>query len=149
MTATTNPPLTLQEGRYYRTRSGAKVGPVETREGGSYFCASGTHYTREGLSSFRGGFRSAYETSYRKHEDIVAEWTDEPAGPVITTTRTTTEIRPGCYSGVRVGDHPSPGYAYIELNGTGFTAPELRAASAVLLQLADGLDRIEAERNAK
>lgn len=72
--------FTLEAGKFYRTRDGRKVGPMEYR--GGYFsdpAASGTpgHYAVNGISAFVGELPAS---KGRERYDIVAEW----VGPAAT-----------------------------------------------------------------
>lgn len=78
--------MKIEEGKYYRTRSGHKVGPME----GETFkwiegCEDETHpdWTNEGIHRNIGcGMSSA--------DDLIAEWTEEPMGENIEC-----RIKPG------------------------------------------------------
>ena len=150
-----NPPLRLRAGGYYRTRGDLRVGPLRpwghdekyiwTEDEGGYL------YNDRGVS---------WGTSYESSATLIEEWA-EPITPAPTPVQTHTTVRtvivPGTYGRLQV-------YAY-DLNGMteavvniadrngekidrgNFTAEELRAAAAVLTQLADGLDRIAAEKD--
>lgn len=74
-------PLQIQQGKFYKTRDGRKVGPMKTHLGGDgarYWIAPpdsrdfGHAWWKDG--TFHRGM---------KHQmDIIAEWVDEPAAPV-------------------------------------------------------------------
>lgn len=64
--------LNIEPGKYYRTRNGEKVGPMEKSEsgdtGGFWANCSGL-YRKDGTFGFGG--------TYCKERDIIAEWVDE------------------------------------------------------------------------
>jgi hypothetical protein len=136
----TNPPLRLRAGGYYRTRGGRRVGPLEE------FGVPGH------LKADVAGELRVWRTSTGAHEfnvrvlDIVAEWTEPAATPVQTHTTVRTEIQPGTYGPIWVGE-AFGGTASVGMHSQMWAPEDLRAAAAVLTQLADGLDRIAEERN--
>lgn len=71
------PTLTIEPGRYYKTRDGRKVGPMEKGEqwpqGPWFFKFGDNHFEKSGKSCF-GGNGSAN----RPTDDLIAEW-QEPA----------------------------------------------------------------------
>lgn len=142
--------MKIEAGKYYRTRDGKKVGPINRRDdrpkwggfikgdadgavdGYRYWADDGAHYYN--ISEY----------------DIISEWHDEPTSPVRTVTRK--EIVPGTYGRVSVLG-PAPGGGAIELalvephgtlapksGATSLNPAELRAAIAIFTQLADALD---------
>lgn len=72
--------LKIEEGKFYRTRDGRKVGPVRT------FYGSSTRYAFDvdsGDYEFGGTLWSEHGASDEgSEEDLVAEWVDEPASGV-------------------------------------------------------------------
>lgn len=126
--------LKLEVGKYYRTRDGRKVGPMEP------------HRKKEWLTDGKGALWSSF-TGERYYgcapaDDLIAEWTDAPTGPVRTVTRK--EIVPGVYGCVNLGAVDGDS-AQIRLQNPGFletwyTAAELRAAIATLTEIADALE---------
>lgn len=72
--------LTIRAGRYYKTRDGRKVGPMERNGSGQYYWLSSDD--RDGLGGYMAFWceDGAYYP-YRKdfHLDLIAEWVDEPA----------------------------------------------------------------------
>lgn len=73
-------PLTIHAGRYYKTRDGRKVGPMQNC--GYYWRIDGDgegnpgHYTKDGISAFEGILP---RDEVRHVFDLIAEWHDEPA----------------------------------------------------------------------
>lgn len=73
--------LTIEAGKFYKTRDGRKVGPLvfvgdywtNTNDHGNY---NPGHYTSDGVSAFLG--KLPREES-RLPFDLIAEWVDEPA----------------------------------------------------------------------
>lgn len=112
--------LKIEEGKYYKTRDGRKVGPIRKWEG----CL------KEWAVDGRNGYLEGFNT-----EDLIAEWTD---GPVVTETVTKTRIVPGVYDGVEVVASQSQGVIGVYMART-YTPDELDAAAAVLSALAKGL----------
>jgi len=73
-------PLTIQAGRYYKTRDGRKVGPMRVEHGGGVWKwnVSDPRYIDGMRSAWRadGGFKY----SGNSHPaDLIAEWVDEPS----------------------------------------------------------------------
>ncbi|QCM10311.1 hypothetical protein CFBP6625_08095 [Agrobacterium tumefaciens] len=64
--------IKIEAGKFYRTRDGRKVGPMERREG--YLFHEGWHYNASGECCYRG--RSG--DCVQKDREIIAEWIDEP-----------------------------------------------------------------------
>lgn len=62
-------PLTIQPGKFYKTRDGRKVGPASTagRQEPFAYRVSCNHYNKDG-SHYYGD----------EHKDIISEWIDEP-----------------------------------------------------------------------
>lgn len=65
--------IKIEAGKFYKTRDGRKVGPMERREG--YLFHEGWHYNASGECCYRG--RSG--DCVQKDREIIAEWIDEPA----------------------------------------------------------------------
>ena len=127
--------LQLEAGKFYRTRDGRKVGPItETRSMYGYrWSVTGV----DALWNDRGIDGNA--PSGLQPSDIIAEWSDAPAetGPVRTVTRR--EIVPGDYGHVWVGEGMVQ-EALIKIERSFMTAAELRAAIAILAEIADALE---------
>lgn len=64
--------IKIEAGKFYKTRDGRKVGPMERREG--YLFHEGWHYNASGECCYRG--RSG--DCVQKDREIIAEWIDEP-----------------------------------------------------------------------
>ena len=142
--------LHLVEGRYYRTRDERKVGPMRRWD---WSDASRT-YGFDGLlngganySFFPDGRHGSPVMPNRPEFDIVAEWPDTPTSPVRQITTTRTEIVPGTYGQVWVGE-AFGGTASASMHSQMYTAEELRTAATTLNDLASALDAIAAERKA-
>lgn len=146
-TAPNSSPLRLAAGKYYRTRSGLKAGPVERL---SYEAAFGEQWAAqvEGYERHYMGNGVWHPDRTPDPLDIVSEWTadrpDPAPSPVRTVAIPRTEILPGTYGIVYV---MAGGYMGV-LERNDYTPAELRAAAQTLIDLAEGLDRIAAERNA-
>lgn len=79
--------MRIEEGKYYRTRDGRKVGPAKKLYGGRFEFDGAHSHCHASDGKYLGRDSSL---------DIVAEWTE---GPV----RTVQQIVPGTYDGVGVG----------------------------------------------
>lgn len=123
--------MELEVGKYYRTRDGRKVGPIEL----GWFGDTGSS---SGESWWMGS--GAKNKLHERDDDIIAEWVDkpsdtDPSSPVRTVTRK--KIVPGNYGKVRV-----TGGMYFHVNSMS-TATELRAAIKTLTEIADALEETE------
>ncbi len=119
--------MQLEVGKFYKTREGRKVGPMQ--EFDSYknlhpWESNGELWADDGTS-----YLGEYPDS-----DIIAEWHDEPVSPVRTVTRK--EIVPGTYGSLEV--LRSGLYRIMTDN-----AAELRAAIATLTQIAEALEETD------
>lgn len=146
--------MKIEEGKFYRTRDGRKVGPMEV--GGlvgewdfeadvdGQRTIDGTYCAWRADGSFDPLDR---KTPHRL--DLISEWSD---GPVRTITRQ--EIVPGTYDGVEVGSevtgHPQREVMVRIAIDHGpmvcMNADQLERAAAVLTALADALKASEAPR---
>jgi hypothetical protein len=121
--------MRIEEGKYYRTRDGQKMGPAKRRLSGyenfpwDFEQNPHRYYTDEGISGV-GGY---------PEEDLISEWTDD--GPIRTVTRQ--EIIPGTYDGVTVHD-PGSKYVRVVINDA-MDHGALTRAAAVLTALAGAL----------
>jgi len=88
--------LKLEVGKMYRSENGESVNVLHDDGTNPYpfKCSDGRWRTRDGR---------VWEDGARCPDDLIAEWTDAPTGPVRTVTRTTREIVPGVYDGLDVG----------------------------------------------
>lgn len=76
-------PLTIQAGKFYKTRDGRKVGPMRS-SGRGYLITDFWHYAKDGECCYLGVSGS---DTHPEH-DLIAEWVDEPAAepqPAIPT----------------------------------------------------------------
>jgi hypothetical protein len=145
------PTIAPQAGKTYRMRNGETVGPMRFRGDAEDYPWLG--YANTGVARL-------YQTDGRHHAnpawDIIAEITpdaDAPTAEGPVRHRTVAEIVPGAYGRVEVNrpwkpDAPNEcGINLLDRKGHAlgrgnFTATELRAAAAVLIALADGLDEM-------
>lgn len=126
--------MRLQEGKFYRTRDGRKVGPMRSDDSFREPALIEVDWDGRGWSTTG----RAIGVNHSREEDLVAEWTD---GPVRTVTRR--EVVPGVYGLVSVCEGPHPEgkiLVHMDRSSRGADAGELRAAAAVLLELAGALD---------
>lgn len=136
--------LKIEPGKFYRTRDGRKVGPIE--EFAPYqdkqFVRAGSN-DQTGFESYRlDGTWDFYPGQLTKN-DLISEWQDEePTGPVRTVTVTKKIIQTGVYGKVTVGDAGDRKLIYVQIgNGSAFlSAQELRDAAKVLNELAECLE---------
>ena len=130
--------MKIEEGKFYRDRSGRKAGPMASHplfnDRWPFRCQDGFTYRLDGTQAYYEGVESPH--------DLIAEWTD---GPVREVTRK--EIVPGTYGRVRV-EWMVEDQIVINLtdrDGNGidrgnFSAAELRAAASTLTAIADALE---------
>lgn len=140
--------MKIEAGKYYRTRDGKKAGPLvlpPSRDGAEGWVDGDVFHSWRDNGKFLliGG----------EHDlDLVAEW--EPTGPVVTET--VKRINPGIYGKLNITGtyqknrvtldwvtddfHSAPPIV-------GLDAAELRAAAAVLTEIADALDEGATCRN--
>ena len=132
--------MIIKAGKFYSTENGEKVGPLRPyrhawdRPDEPAFIEvenDGRLWDKNGV-----GYGAA------KGLDLIAEWTDEPTGPVRTVTRK--EIVPGTYGYVTTSG-PNDAGVRITFPAARLNAAELRAAAAILTEIADALD--EQEKN--
>lgn len=118
--------MKIEEGKFYKTREGKKVGPATLTtqewsiEEGFLWALSGPYL-----------YRDDGTTQRNRESNLVSEWPNE--GPVRDVTRK--EIVPGVYGIIHISDHHD-----IRLV-TSKDPAELRAAAAVLSQLAEALEQ--------
>lgn len=97
------PTLTIQAGRYYRTRDGRKVGPVKQNELTQHLFGA----PQEGISHNAQWYGNGRALSYGEHEsDLIVEWVDEPKikiGDRVRVTRLGDEPE-GSHHGAQIGE---------------------------------------------
>lgn len=124
--------LTIEEGKFYRTRDGRLVGPMIRSNVGKW-------------TDIANGFQWSYDNGMHCHKDVGCPYdlvSEVPnSGPVRTVTRK--EIVPGEYGIVRVlakpEDDPFVHAAHVRIDDGYSTSSELRAAAATLIEIADAL----------
>lgn len=132
--------LKVEEGKFYRTRRGIKVGPVLRRDGGAADDTDGPfkiaglwNYTEDGLV---GTLSKGDEP-----DDLVSEWSDEPPSPVRTVTRK--EIVPGHFGLIEIEHGPNrvtaEGVSLWLPRNHRYSPAELRATASTLIEIADAL----------
>jgi hypothetical protein len=143
------PTIAPQAGKTYRMRNGETVGPMRFRGLGEDWPFLGYVDTGVGRLYFPDGRHHAIA-----QYDIIAEITpdaDAPTaeGPVRRRVTTEVSIAPGVYGKVRVlakpVNDPFPACVHVRIDDGQSNATELRAAAAVLIALADGLDEMAAK----
>lgn len=134
--------MKIEAGKFYRTRDGRKVGPMERWSAG---------WVQRGASvdnpCWHGDGRD-WSHPADPGNTLIADWADEPASPVRTVTRK--EILVGVYGAVAVGP-AAPAFVNVlvgngrldrvsHVNYAALNESELRAAAMVFTQLADALN---------
>jgi hypothetical protein len=127
--------IQIEEGKFYKTRTGRKVGPMvpelrgyrkpfkwTTPELDSPWCDDGSYMNKDRKSD----------------EDLVAEWVETNTSPVRTETRKV--VVPGSYSNVKVEPGYEPSRIGVSIPRVSLNAEQLRAASDVFLALVDALE---------
>lgn len=144
--------MQLEVGKFYKTRDGRKVGPIEFR-GGELKCFA----TAEGPFSKSGHWYTQFNEHYPEfsgrssisgehQDDLIEEWRDEPKSPIQEEVVTKRKLVPGEYGRIFVDGAygETINLAFITSMGKrsgiyGFTAQELEEASHILAQLAEFL----------
>lgn len=92
-------PLTIQAGRFYKTRDGRKVGPMVLSE--VVDCQSGKNGEKYTWSDIESGNtytdvgRYAWDTTREHENDLVAEWPDTTTNVAATVDALDEEYGPG------------------------------------------------------
>lgn len=126
--------MKLAVGKCYRTRGGAKVGPlaagVQFDTGGPWLFEYGpNHFDASGVSCRNGnGFDNHPE------DDIVEEW----PGPV--TTELVKRINAGTYGVVEIEGANAEGVSIWLPRNKRYSAADLRAVAAIFSELAEALE---------
>ena len=129
--------MKLEVGNFYKTRDGRKVGPMAIEESQD---STSFHWNVQGAGVGRwdesgdDGYASIFTAA---DNDLIAEWTTEPTGPVRTVTRK--EIVSGQYGIVNVDADRPTGNPRIVVSAVP-TITEIRAAIATLTEIADALE---------
>lgn len=126
--------MQIEAGKYYRNRTGNKIGPMSKREHAAYPWIGNDRYG-DGASFTNSG---RYNTSVAEHNfDLVAEWQDEPAAalsnPVIArnserSMRDFNEAR-------RLADNPPAGTILLDWSAT--ASAEYAPLAAILQEAYD------------
>lgn len=139
--------MRIEEGKFYRTREGRKVGPVRATDNSFWPMECGGTWWRANGESCEGSMARMYPRN-----DIISEWIESP---VRTETVTTRRIEPGVYGRIRVRDEAGMvdggtqvGFNFVARNGASMgqpevaylSAPELRELARVALEIAEYLD---------
>jgi hypothetical protein len=125
--------LKIEEGKFYKTRDGRKVGPIVVHFGREHAGAEGFRNDHWYISTNRYYSEMSGRVSIRGEspDDLIEEWSEKPT-PIRTITRR--EIVPGQYGAVWLETD-----GRIVINGT-HTPEELREAAHVLNQIAEYLE---------
>ena len=119
--------MKLEHGKTYRNSNGEKIGPLEKYGARDRFRErpyDGRYWCEDGAANTNAQY------------DLIAEWTE---GPVRTVTRR--EVVPGVYGpDISVGEVGCSGRkVVVYMPNVFYDAAELKAAAAVLLELAGAL----------
>lgn len=131
--------MKIEAGKYYKTRDGRKVGPVEVTEYNEAYPNAKFWIDKYGLIQENGKFGNGEGSP---ELDLIAEWQDEP-NPIRTVTRR--EIVAGVYGKVFINDYDELANT-VSLNVkydfgcVSFNAEELREAAHILNQIAEVLE---------
>lgn len=143
----------LEVGKYYKTRDGRKVGPMQERCDDR--CLA-TYVFNDGIMAWTD--EGVYNLTRTDHpNDIVSEWSEPVMGYYAVTAnyldvppptfktgpiRTRREIVPGTYGIVQIWEDCAEGGLVVEIDPTRFTAEELREAAHLFNQLAEVLEDV-------
>ena len=132
--------MKIEAGKYYRTRDGRKVGPIELSEPSRGWATApgylnSTWYTQE--NQVYGDCVGRVSIHGECPRDLIAEWTDEPATPKPSPFVTRRELVPGVYGKISVIKDDMD-EVHIECNEW-LTADELDEAAHLFSQLAEYL----------
>ncbi len=143
--------MKVEEGKFYKTRDGEKVGPFKWRDDCLDFVPAfyavdtryeGSWWSRTGACGYLG---EGVGAEGRSVADLISEWVDEPALPI--RTRTVTEIVPGVYGRVEISPYASTAVTHVgvrmePMSGSfaALDAAELRAAARIFVSLAEALE---------
>lgn len=133
--------MIIDEGKFYRTREGRKVGPMAPVPADWEYRSTfvWTDGDRDGSPAWTADGRYHDSRDFESHHDLVAEWTDESTGPVRTVTRK--EIVAGRYGLIDV--HHGERNLYVTMRPLGCVREyitDFREAAAHLTAIADALD---------
>lgn len=93
--------LTIEDGKFYKTRDGLKVGPMVKQDG--YLYHGGWHYGYDGHCGYEGG-----DTLKFAERDLIAEWVDEPlAQPAAKPAKASNDNAEPTKPKFKVGDRVS------------------------------------------
>lgn len=137
--------MKIEEGKFYKTRDGHKVGPMLRHMSGAVYWKTDAVRFHNAINSYGlFWYKNGEYDKWDNHPlDLIEEWADEK-GPVRTVTRK--EIVPGVYGRVHIGDwNPCNmveiGFAARYSDGMAtLDASELRAAAVTLIEIVDALD---------
>lgn len=138
--------LRIEEEKFYRTRDGRKLGPTKPYQSIAPDGPYAECHWEAGPYVYQDD--GTFWNNANPRNDLVAEWhlstAVEPTGPVRTVTRK--EIVEGEYGRIRVlplagvsDKHVGVRFTSGDVPLASLNAAELRAAAAVLIELADAL----------
>ena len=122
--------LKLEVGKMYTDRTGNVRGPMRLIKNPAW------HKFTDGNLSW-GEYGTALSTGTEFDNDLIAEWTTEPTGPVRMVTRK--EIVPGVYGGLEVGQAVD-GHVFIAMGIHRVDAEAIDALIAHLTVIRDALE---------
>lgn len=131
--------MRLEVGKFYRTRDGQKAGPMDR----SHLSSDVFLGAMDSFSERRAWYGDGAWSHLKDDNalDLIAEWSEpsSPSGAVETIT--TKHIKAGLYGRINVGTEVESPRIWIEWTNhhSCATAPELRSAAVLFLELADFL----------
>lgn len=139
--------MQIEAGKYYETRDGRKVGPIEYSKRG--YATKPYPFQSPQLKFISSDGMVNSGTCFDPQSDLIALWQEPTSqGPVRTKTVTTREVVDGVYGRISVrGGYGRDVVISLTdrvgktIDGGNFDATELRAAALVLTQLAEALEK--------
>lgn len=133
--------MKIEAGRTYVARNGEKFGPMVRFPDGDWSGCAPYFHVEGGVEFWGYDGTNGGIAGHDRELDLIAEWTDGPTltdGPVRTVTRR--EVVPGVWSGVVIERPTVAVNLHVHFSLHDPSNDELRAAAAVLLELAGALD---------
>lgn len=125
--------MQIEEGKSYKTRDGEKASTARRDRVGDYQA----WILSVGDVSRRYDSDGTWDHGETSKYDLIAEWKEEPTGPV--TIETVKRINTGTFKRVHVTPI-NDDFVSLHLQGQTFNATELRDISELAAQLADALE---------
>lgn len=133
--------MKIEEGKSYKTRDGRKASEPEWDSyfGCWYLVIDEASEDNRAVRAYRSdGIHGSDRVPNDPNLDLVAEWADEPTGPVVVET--VKRIVPGTHNGLEVKHFGGEAGVYITADAGLWDASKLRAGAAIMTRYADALD---------